>query len=78
MSEAFTLLQKRKKILLYLKKLQIDIAYLQETHLLMSEVEKLNTLGWKILAAAPFTYKARGVVILGHGLSVSHFTFNYS
>lgn len=41
-----------------------QIAYLQETHLLMPEVEKLNGLGRRVLAAAPFTPKARGVVIL--------------
>lgn len=55
---------KRKKILLYLKKMQIDIAYLQETHLLAPEAEKLGTLGWKLLASAPFSTKARGVVTL--------------
>lgn len=55
---------KRKKILLYLKKLQIDVALLQETHLLPPEVVKLGTMGWKVIASAPFSSKARGVVIL--------------
>lgn len=55
---------KRKKILLYLKKLQIDVAFLQETHLLPPEVAKLGTLGWKVLVSAPFSSKARGVVTL--------------
>lgn len=55
---------KRKKILIYLKKMQIDVAYLQETHLLPPEVEKLNTMGWKVVASAPYSSKARGVVIL--------------
>lgn len=55
---------KRKKILLYLKKLALDIVYLQETHLLPPEIQKLNTLGWKVVASAPFNSKARGVVIL--------------
>lgn len=55
---------KRKKILLYMKKLSLDIAYIQETHLLPPEMEKLNTLGWKVLTSAPFTSKARGVAIL--------------
>lgn len=41
---------KRKKNLMYLKKMQIDIAYVQETHLLPPEVEKLETMGWKVLA----------------------------
>lgn len=31
---------KRKKILLYLKKAQIDVAFLQETHLMPPEAEK--------------------------------------
>lgn len=55
---------KRKKVLLYLKKFMLDVVYLQETHLLSPEIDKLNTLGWKVLAAAPFNSKARGVVIL--------------
>lgn len=55
---------KRKKLLIYLKKLQIDIAYLQETHLLPQEVMKLGTMGWKVLASASYSSKARGVVIL--------------
>lgn len=48
----------------FLKKLQIDIACLKETNLLMPEVDKLNALGWKVVAVAPFTSKARGMVIL--------------
>lgn len=55
---------KRKKILLYLKKSKLDIVYLQETHLLPPEVAKLGSLGWKVLASASFSSKARGVVIL--------------
>lgn len=55
---------KRKKILLYLKKQHIDIAFLQETHLLPPEVVKLGTLGWTVLSSAPFSSKARGVVTL--------------
>lgn len=50
---------KRKKVLLYLKKLMLDVA-----HMLSPEIDKLNTLGWKVLVAAPFNSKARGVVIL--------------
>lgn len=49
---------------MYLEKLQMDVAYLQETHLLPPEIDKLNSMGWKVLAAAPFNSKARGVVIL--------------
>lgn len=67
---------KRKKILLYLKKLHIDIAYLQETHLLPPEVAKLGAMGWRVLASAPFTSKARGVVTLirtNHDVTI-HFT----
>lgn len=55
---------KWKKILMYLKKQRIDIAYLQETHLLPPEVEKLGTLEWKVLTSVPFSSKARGVVTL--------------
>lgn len=55
---------KRKKILIYLKKLHMDIVYLQETHLLPPEVAKLGTLGWRVLASASFNAKARGVVTL--------------
>lgn len=55
---------KRKKKLMYLKKLRIDIAFLQETHLLPPEVVKLGTMGWRVLASAPFSSKARGVVTL--------------
>lgn len=56
----------RKKLLIYLKKLQVDIAYLQETHHLPLDMEKLGTMGWKVLASvsASFSSKARGVAIL--------------
>lgn len=55
---------KQKKFLLHLNKLKVDIAFLQETHLLPPEVVKLGTLGWKVLASASYSSKARGVTIL--------------
>lgn len=55
---------KRKKILIYLTKLKLDVAMLQETHLLPPEVAKLGTLGWKVMASASYNSKARGVSIL--------------
>lgn len=55
----------RKKTRMYLTKTKIDVAYLQEEmHLLPPEVEKLGMMGWKVLAYATFTSKARGVVII--------------
>lgn len=44
--------------------MQIDVAYLQETHLLPPEAEKLGTIGWKVLVSAPYSSKARGMIIL--------------
>lgn len=63
MSEVSTPRLNGKKIAVF-KKMQLYIAYLQETHLLSPEIEKWNVLGWKVLAAASLTSKARGVVIL--------------
>lgn len=70
----FIHLLKQKQILMYLKKMQIDIAYLQETHLL-PPVEKLGTMGWKVLTSASFSSKARGVGTL---IRTMHDVINHS
>lgn len=59
---------KQHKILLKLKRENIDIAFLQETHLVGSEHEKLKRQGFKhIFASANRTKHNRGVAILVSG-----------
>lgn len=55
---------KRKRIINYLKQLQIDIALLQETHLNDVEHAKLKQGGYNQVFFSSFTSRARGVAIL--------------
>ncbi|XP_063819120.1 NACHT, LRR and PYD domains-containing protein 3-like [Pseudophryne corroboree] len=55
---------KRRRILFYLNKQNIDIAFLQESHLVPEEVAKLNILNWSMIVFSSYNTKARGVVIL--------------
>lgn len=55
---------KRKRVLTYLKKLQVDIAFLQETHLTTQEHKKLKREWVGQVVSSSFNSKARGVAIL--------------
>ena len=52
---------KRKRVLTYLKKLKIDIAFIQETHLTPLEHRKLKTAWVRLYISSSFHSKARGV-----------------
>ena len=55
---------KRKRVLTYLKKINTDIAFIQETHLTLQEHQKLKG-GWVgQVFSSSFNSKARGVAIL--------------
>ena len=55
---------KRKRILTQMKKLEVDIAFLQETHLTEKEHQKLKRDWVGSMVASSFNSKARGVAIL--------------
>ena len=55
---------KRKRVLTHLKKLKIDIAFIQETHLVPLEHRKLKRDWIGHVISSSFNSKARGVVIL--------------
>lgn len=55
---------KRKRVLTQLKKLHIDIAFLQETHLTTQEHKKLRREWVGHVLSSSFNSKARGVAIL--------------
>lgn len=55
---------KEKGVLTYLKKLQVDIAFLQETHLTTQEHKKLKREWVGQVVSSSFNSKARGVAIL--------------
>lgn len=55
---------KRKKVLMYLKKLKIDIAFIQETHLTPLERRKLKRNWIRHVVASSFNSNARGVAVL--------------
>ena len=55
---------KRKRVLTQLKKLQTDIAFLQETHLTTQEHKKLRREWVGHVLSSSFNSKARGVAIL--------------
>lgn len=55
---------KRKRVLTHLKKLKIDIAFLQETHLTAQEHNKLRRDWVGHVVSSFFNTKARGVAIL--------------
>ncbi len=55
---------KRKKVLLTLKKENVDIALLQETHLNDKEHLKMQQCGLEHVYFSSFTSKSRGVAIL--------------
>lgn len=55
---------KRKKVLTYIKKNKIEVAFLQECHLSLKETEKLCR-GWiGQVFCNPGTSKSKGVIIL--------------
>ncbi len=55
---------KRKRVLAHLKKLKIDIAFIQETHLTPPEHRKLKRDWIGHVISSSFNSKARGVAIL--------------
>lgn len=55
---------KRKRVLTHLKKLRIDIAFIQETHLTAQEHKKLKRDWVGHVLSSSFTSRARGVAIL--------------
>lgn len=55
---------KRKRVLMYLKKLKIDIAFVQETHLTPLEHRKLKRDWIGHVISSSFNSKARGVAVL--------------
>lgn len=57
---------KRKKVLLYLKHKQVDIAFIQETHLLDEEAKKFKKDWVGHVYYSSFSSKRNGVLILVH------------
>lgn len=55
---------KRKRVLTHLKKLQIDIAFIQETHLTALEHKKLRRDWVGHVISSSFNSKARGMAVL--------------
>lgn len=57
---------KRKKVLLYLKHKQVDIAFIQETHLQDDEAKKFKRDWVGQVYYSSFSSKRNGVLILVH------------
>lgn len=55
---------KRKRVLTYLKKVKIDTAFIQETHLTMQEHKKLRREWIGQVFSSSFNSRARGVAVL--------------
>lgn len=55
---------KRKRVLTYLKKLKVDLVFLQETHLTAQEHKKLKREWVGQVVSSSFNSRARGVAIL--------------
>ena len=55
---------KRKRVLTHRKKLQIDIAFIQETHFITQEHKKLRREWVGHVVSSSFNSKARGLAIL--------------
>lgn len=55
---------KQKRVLVYLKKLKINIAFIQETHLIPLEHKKLKRDWIGQVISSSFSSRARGVAIL--------------
>lgn len=55
---------KRKRVLTYLKKLKVDLAFIKETHLTLQEHEKLKREGVGQIISSLSNSKTRGLAIL--------------
>ena len=64
MLNGWGVLQKKRKVLLHLEGNKINITYLQETHLISSSHDHLNSRWFGKVYYSSFTSNSRGVAIL--------------